>query len=63
MFDVRLAVTVDHMEFEAMVHKWCVEAGPGTYVEYEQKEPKIQVTKLDSSNPWWLAFKQACDEM
>ncbi|PSN38838.1 Aminoacylase-1 [Blattella germanica] len=63
VFDVRLAVTVDHAEFEAMVKKWCAEAGPGTYVEYEQKEPKVQVTKLDNSNPWWLAFKSACDDM
>ncbi|KDR16327.1 aminoacylase-1 [Zootermopsis nevadensis] len=63
VFDVRLAVTVDHAEFEAMVNRWCTEAGPGTYVEFEQKEPKIQVTKLDSSNPWWLAFKRACDDM
>lgn len=63
VFDVRLAVTVDHAEFETMVNRWCSEAGPGTYVEFEQKEPKVQVTKLDSSNPWWLAFKRACDDM
>ena len=62
-FDVRLAVTVDHAEFEGLVNKWCSEAGPGTYVEYEQKESKAEVTKLDSSNPWWLAFKSACDDM
>jgi aminoacylase len=63
VFDVRLAVTVDHVEFETMVNRWCSEAGPGTYVEFEQKEPTIQVTKLDSSNPWWIAFKRACDDM
>jgi len=63
VFDVRLAVTVDHAEFEDMVNKWCSEAGPGTYVEFEQKEPQVQVTKLDSSNPWWLAFRSACDDM
>ena len=62
-FDVRLAVTVDHAEFEDMVNKWCSEAGLGTYVEFEQKDPKVEVTKLDSSNPWWLAFKGACDDM
>ncbi|XP_023727713.1 aminoacylase-1 isoform X2 [Cryptotermes secundus] len=63
VFDIRLAVTVDHAEFETMVNSWCSKAGPGTYVEFEQKEPKVQVTKLDSSNPWWLAFKRACDDM
>jgi aminoacylase len=63
VFDVRLAVTVDHAEFEDMVNKWCSEAGPGTFVEFEQKEPKVPVTKLDSSNPWWLAFRSACDDM
>ena len=62
-FDVRLAVTVDHEEFEDMVNKWCSEAGPGTYVEFVQKDPQVEVTILDSSNPWWLAFKRACDDM
>lgn len=63
VFDVRLAVTVDHAQFEAMVNGWCAEAGPGTYIEFEQKEPKVQVTKLDSSNPWWIAFRKACNDM
>lgn len=63
IFDVRLAPTEDHEEFEAMIKRWCEEAGKDVTFSFEQKNPKIEVTKLDNSNPYWLAFKQACDEL
>ncbi|XP_046984884.1 aminoacylase-1A-like [Schistocerca americana] len=63
VFDVRLALDVAHTEFEEMVNKWCREAGEGIYVEYEQKCPLVDATKLDNTNPWWLAFKAECDKM
>ncbi|XP_047102454.1 aminoacylase-1A [Schistocerca piceifrons] len=63
VFDVRLALDVAHTEFEEMVNKWCREAGEGIYVEYEQKCPIVDATKLDKTNPWWLAFKAECDKM
>lgn len=63
VFDVRIAVTVDMPKFEAMVNQWCKEAGSGIFIEYEQKEPQIACTKLDSSNPFWLAFKESTDKM
>ncbi|XP_066992674.2 aminoacylase-1A [Anabrus simplex] len=63
VFDIRLAPTVDHDEFEHMVQQWCTEAGPGITVEFEQKCSKVEVTQLDHTNPWWLAFKAACDEL
>lgn len=62
-FDVRLACDVDHDQFEKMVYEWCKEAGSDLKVEFEQKNPKIEVTKLDDSNPWWIAFKKECDSM
>ncbi|KAL0880830.1 hypothetical protein ABMA27_002014 [Loxostege sticticalis] len=63
VFDVRLAVTVDHTQFENMVKKWCKEAGEGVTYEFEQKNPNVECTKLDATNPYWIAFKTATDEM
>ncbi|CAB3362934.1 Hypothetical predicted protein [Cloeon dipterum] len=62
-FDVRLATDVDHEKFEAMIKGWCKEAGPGTTISYEQKNNFVPNTPLDDSNPWWLAFKKACDKL
>lgn len=63
VFDVRLSPTQDHKEFENMVNTWCKEAGTGTWVEYEQKCPQVDVTALDKNNPWWQAFKEECDKL
>ncbi|XP_014369383.2 aminoacylase-1 [Papilio machaon] len=63
VFDIRLAVTVDHEEFENKVTKWCKEAGDGVTFEFEQKNPNVECTKLDNSNPYWVAFKGVCDEL
>lgn len=45
------------------IQKWCKEAGDGVTFEFEQKNPYVEVTKLDASNPFWLAFKAAADEL
>ncbi|CAH0702542.1 unnamed protein product [Spodoptera exigua] len=63
VFDIRLAVTVNHEEFEDMINKWCKEAGDGVTFDFEQKNHYVEVTKLDASNPFWLAFKAAADEL
>lgn len=63
VFDVRLACDVNHVEFEKMVREWCAQAGSDVYIEFEQKNPQIEVTKLDDTNPWWVAFKKECDSM
>ncbi|KAM3964074.1 aminoacylase-1 isoform 1-T2 [Aphomia sociella] len=63
VFDVRLAVSVDHVAFEKQVTQWCKEAGDGVTFEFEQKNPNVECTKTDSSNPYWVAFKKAADEM
>lgn len=63
IFDVRLDPSVDHDEFENMIKKWCDEAGKDVTYSFEQKNPKIESTKLDDSNPYWLAFKNVCDEL
>ncbi|XP_034951255.1 aminoacylase-1-like [Chelonus insularis] len=63
VFDVRLPPSVDHEEFEQTILSWCREAGEGVSIEFEQKNPRIEVTKLDETNPYWLAFKRACDSL
>uniref|UniRef100_A0A6P4FWV1 N-acyl-aliphatic-L-amino acid amidohydrolase n=1 Tax=Drosophila rhopaloa TaxID=1041015 RepID=A0A6P4FWV1_DRORH len=62
-FDCRLALDLDHQEFEANLHKWCDDVGGGIEITYEQKQPKVPPTAIDDSNPFWLAFKKATDEL
>lgn len=61
--DMRLALDVDHQEFENMFRKWCDESGEGIKYTFEQKQPKVTPTKTDKSNPYWIAFKDAVDEL
>ncbi|KAF2893524.1 hypothetical protein ILUMI_12649 [Ignelater luminosus] len=61
--DCRIALTVDLEIFEATLNEWCKEAGDGVWIEYQQKRPRIPPTKLDESNPYWIAFKKASDNM
>ncbi|VVD03385.1 unnamed protein product [Leptidea sinapis] len=63
VFDCRLAVTVNHEEFENRIKQWCKEAGDGVSYEFEQKNPAVECTKVDDTNPFWKAFKSAADEM
>lgn len=62
-FDIRITPSVDHEEFEATIKRWCEEAGPDVTYSFEKKDPKVENTKLDDSNPFWLAFKKCCDEI
>ncbi|XP_052842552.1 aminoacylase-1-like [Drosophila gunungcola] len=62
-FDCRLALDVDHQEFEADLNKWCDDVGGGIEITYEQKQPKVPPTAIDDSNPFWLAFKEATEEL
>ncbi|XP_070157695.1 aminoacylase-1 [Polyergus mexicanus] len=62
-FDIRITPSVDHEEFEATIKRWCEEAGPDVTYSFKQKNPKVENTKLDDSNPFWLAFKKCCDEI
>jgi aminoacylase len=54
---------VDIKKWEETINQWCKEAGPGIRIEYEQKQPQIPPTKLDNSNPYWIAFKEATDKL
>lgn len=61
--DMRLALDVDHQEFEAMFAKWCQESGEGIVYEFEQRQPKVPPTKTDKSNIYWGAFMSAVEEL
>lgn len=61
--DMRIALDVDHQEFEHMFRKWCDESGEGIEYTFEQKQPKVPPTKTDKTNPYWIAFKEAVDEL
>ncbi|XP_023171073.2 aminoacylase-1-like [Drosophila hydei] len=63
VFDIRIAITVDIVELEKQIRDWCEEAGGGIELVFEWKEPFVAPTKIDASNPYWLAFKQALDEL
>jgi aminoacylase len=61
--DIRLALDIDHSEFENMFKGWCEEAGEGIVYTFEQKQPKVQATKTDESNRYYTAFKSAITEL
>lgn len=43
--------------------EWCEEAGGDITLEHLLREPTAPVSKTDESNPFWLAFKAATDEL
>ncbi|XP_016960378.1 aminoacylase-1 [Drosophila biarmipes] len=63
IFDMRLSITLDLVAFEQQIRKWCEEAGGGIKIEFPQKEAYVAPTKLDDSNPYWLALSAAFDEL
>ncbi|EDW04843.1 GH11748 [Drosophila grimshawi] len=62
-FDCRLALDVNHDEFITQLNTWMSEAGGGIELEFDQKHPYVPPTATDASNPFWLAFKSATDEL
>ncbi|XP_023954496.2 aminoacylase-1 [Bicyclus anynana] len=62
-FDIRLALSVNFEEFENMIKQWCIEAGDGVTYEFEQKDVYVAPTSVDSTNPYWVAFKAAIDKL
>ncbi|XP_020817680.1 aminoacylase-1-like [Drosophila serrata] len=63
VFDIRIAITQDVNELELQIRKWCEEAGGGVELDFILKCPYVEPTKIDASNPFWLAFKQSLDEL
>lgn len=46
-----------------MLNQWCEEAGSDVWIEYQSKDPQVTPTKVDNSNIYWTAFKQATDKL
>lgn len=63
MFDLRLAIDVDHGELLAQIESWCQEAGGGIEFEFEQKTDLVQPTKITPDNVYWNAFQSATKEL
>ncbi|XP_026817321.1 aminoacylase-1-like isoform X2 [Rhopalosiphum maidis] len=62
-FDIRLAIDIDIEKMKETVQEWCRNAGPGVYVKFKDNPIRLKPTKIDNSNPWWIAFKNECDKM
>lgn len=62
VFDIRVSINIEQADLLKKLEKFCEESGGGIEMEFEQKEPKVEATKLDSSNIYWNAFKKAVDE-
>ncbi|XP_054729612.1 aminoacylase-1-like [Anastrepha obliqua] len=63
VFDMRLALNVDHDDFDRQLRTWCTEAGGEIEIKYEPREPKVEATKCDNSNPFWIAFGKATSDL
>ncbi|KAL3125025.1 hypothetical protein niasHT_000630 [Heterodera trifolii] len=61
-FDMRVTPTDDFQQMEAMIAKWCKEAGPDVTFEFVQKGMCKSLTPTDASSPWWHAFSSALSE-
>ncbi|KAL0115587.1 hypothetical protein PUN28_010833 [Cardiocondyla obscurior] len=63
LFDVRVTSLTDHDELEATIKRWCEDAGPDVTYSFDRKEPKIENTKIDDSNPFWIALRKIFDKI
>lgn len=62
-FDMRIAVDVNLDEFEQQLRKWCDESGDGIEINFIIKDGPVEPTKLDETNPYWVAMKSKMDAM
>lgn len=61
--DFRLAIDVDHEQFEKQLRDWMAEAGDGITLRFIQKNPPVAPTILDDSNPYWVAIRDTFKEI
>lgn len=45
------------------LNRFCEEAGGNITIKYLARGLKEKMTIVDSSNPYWVAFKSAVDEL
>lgn len=56
--DVRMSITIDPEQFERDVRDWCRQAGNDVQIEFIEKLHRVEPTRLDDSNAYWMAFKK-----
>lgn len=61
--DMRIAIDVDLDDFERQLNTWLQESGDGLEIVFTGKDNFVEPTKLDDSNPYWVAMKKATDDM
>lgn len=61
-FDIRISIDLKHSVFEEMINGWCEEAGGDIQIIYVSKQPYVVPTKIDDSNPFWMAFKSVMND-
>ncbi|KAF5289254.1 hypothetical protein FQA39_LY15184 [Lamprigera yunnana] len=61
--DCRISNTLDIIEWESTINRWCKEAGEGVSIEYKQKQPQVPPTKIDNSNAFWVAMEKVALEL
>ena len=44
--------------FPFQLKTWCKEAGGDIDIHFATKRPKVTPTKIDNSNPFWVAFRE-----
>ncbi|XP_037050135.1 aminoacylase-1-like [Bradysia coprophila] len=62
-FDIRVANDVNVEDLKKTIQRWCQEAGGDIEMKFIAKNPKAPATAINDSNPYWVAFKSAVDEM
>ncbi|XP_031625542.1 aminoacylase-1-like isoform X2 [Contarinia nasturtii] len=62
-FDIRLAIDVNHNDFEEQLQQWCDEAGGGITIKILLNDPEASITKIDHTNPYWVAFESAMKDL
>ena len=57
-----LPFNVNNEEFGNMIERWCQEAEEEVYCTFDQKDQFVEYSKVDESNPFWIAFKMVCND-
>ncbi|CAG4982122.1 unnamed protein product [Parnassius apollo] len=63
VIDMRLAVTAEVHEAEALIQSWIAQVGNETELSFIRKLDVSKATILDDSNPYWVAVVDAVGEM
>ena len=64
VFDIRKTPTHSYEDLDAMIDRWCKEAGEGvTYERRLPKQPPQVLTSTSKDDPWWRAFASTLERM